>query len=115
MTDIGEALKAAALKAGMHDLDGLKLADVSKVTLGAYGSVIGADEVVAELKAAKPFLFVKKMKDMTPAEQDAWWKDHKKKFRDGAPPPKPLDMSKMAREMSPAEQDAFLKECARRE
>lgn len=50
-------LKAAALKAGMVDLDGLKLADLSKVKLGENGEVEGADALMEELKKAKPYLF----------------------------------------------------------
>lgn len=50
-------MKAAALKAGMVDLDGLKLADLSKVKLNADGEVEGADELMTELKKAKPYLF----------------------------------------------------------
>lgn len=79
-------LKAAALKAGMVDLDGLKLADLSKVTLDDKGEVQGADALMEELKKSKPYLFGaassstgknpppadppanKKAKDMTPEE-----------------------------------------------
>jgi hypothetical protein len=50
-------LKASALKAGMVDLDGLKLADLSKVKLNDAGDVEGADELMAEMKKAKPYLF----------------------------------------------------------
>lgn len=50
-------LKAAALKAGMVDVDGLKLADLTKVKLNADGEVEGADELMADLKKTKPFLF----------------------------------------------------------
>jgi hypothetical protein len=50
-------LKAVATKAGMIDLDGLKLADLSKVKLAESGEVEGADEVMAALKEAKPYLF----------------------------------------------------------
>jgi hypothetical protein len=50
-------LKAAALKAGMVDLDGLKLADLSKVKLNDAGEVEGADELMAGLKESKPYLF----------------------------------------------------------
>lgn len=51
-------LKAEAVKAGMVDLDGLKLADLSKVKLNAEtGDVEGATELMAELKKAKPYLF----------------------------------------------------------
>ncbi|MDB5966474.1 MAG: hypothetical protein JWQ72_2974, partial [Polaromonas sp.] len=49
-------LKTSALKAGMVDLDGLKLADLTKVKLNAAGEVEGADELMVELKKAKPYL-----------------------------------------------------------
>jgi ribosomal protein L24 len=50
-------MKAAALKAGMVDLDGLKLADLSKVKLLEDGSLEGADDLMKALKEAKPYLF----------------------------------------------------------
>ena len=50
-------LKAEAIKAGMVDLDGLKLADLSKVKLNDAGEVEGADALMTELKKAKPYLF----------------------------------------------------------
>ena len=50
-------LKAEALKAGMVDLDGLKLADLSKVKLNDAGEVEGADALMTELKKSKPYLF----------------------------------------------------------
>jgi hypothetical protein len=50
-------MKAAALKAGMVDLDGLKLADLSKVKLLEDGTIEGADELMAAMKEAKPYLF----------------------------------------------------------
>jgi hypothetical protein len=50
-------LKAAAVKAGMIDLDGLKLADLTKVTLSEAGEVVGADELMALMKKSKPYLF----------------------------------------------------------
>lgn len=50
-------MKAAALKAGMVDLDGLKLADLTKVKLNDAGEVEGADDLMKELKEAKPYLF----------------------------------------------------------
>ena len=94
-------LKVAAQKAGMIDLDGLKLADVSKVTLEDDGvTVKGADELMVALKESKPYLFgtpnkgtsntnpppppgdtqPKKAKDMTPDERAAYLQEHKKKF-----------------------------------
>ena len=88
-------LKASALKAGMVDLDGLKLADLSTVKLNEAGEVEGADELMKALKEAKPYLFAttqstsntskappkkddskpKTAKDMTPEE----WKAEKRK------------------------------------
>ncbi len=50
-------LRAAAVKAGMVDVDGLKLADLSKVKLNDQGEVEGAEELMAALKKAKPYLF----------------------------------------------------------
>ena len=51
-------LKAEAVKAGMVDIDGLKLADLSKVKLNeTTGEVEGAEALMAELKKSKPYLF----------------------------------------------------------
>lgn len=50
-------LKAEAIKAGMIDLDGLKLADLSKVSLNDKGEVVGAEEMLKDLKELKPYLF----------------------------------------------------------
>jgi hypothetical protein len=88
-------LKTVALKAGMIDLDGLKLADLSVVKINDKGEVVGADALITKLKEAKPYLFGaatsttntntptpppntgegKKAKDMTPAERDAKLKE----------------------------------------
>lgn len=59
-------LKTAALKAGMVDLDGLKLADLSSVTLNEQGEVEGADALMEALKKAKPFLFANSQNSSTP-------------------------------------------------
>ena len=50
-------LKASAIKAGMVDLDGLKLADLSTVKLNDAGEVEGAETLMEEMKKAKPYLF----------------------------------------------------------
>ncbi len=50
-------LKAAALNAGMVDLDGLKLADMSTVKLNDAGEVEGADALMETMKKLKPYLF----------------------------------------------------------
>jgi len=79
-------LKAAAIKAGIVDLDGLRLADVSGVKLTDSGDVEGAEALIEKLKETKPYLFAavsstttakppsqdppkaKSAKDMTPDE-----------------------------------------------
>ena len=50
-------LKTVALKAGMVDLDGLKLADLSTVKLTDAGEVEGAEALMTLLKEKKPYLF----------------------------------------------------------
>lgn len=50
-------LKAAAIAAGMVDLDALKLADLTKVKLAEDGSVEGAEALMTEMKSSKPYLF----------------------------------------------------------
>lgn len=80
-------LKAHAIGAGMIDLDGLKLADLSKVTLSEEGDVSGAEELMAALKEAKPYLF----------------KEFQSTSSTSATPPKKPDTPKLARDMSDAE------------
>lgn len=50
-------LKAEAVKAGMIDLDGLKLLDPSSVKLNSEGEIEGAGAIMAKLKRDKPWLF----------------------------------------------------------
>jgi hypothetical protein len=50
-------LKAAAIKAGITDLDGLKLADTSKLKLNDTGEIEGLDDFMKSFKEAKPYLF----------------------------------------------------------
>jgi hypothetical protein len=82
-------LKTEALRAGMVDLDGLKLLDTSTVTVGERGEVTGAATVMERFRRAKPWLFggasstttampppsqpprAKKATDMTPEEYRA--------------------------------------------
>jgi len=80
-------LKAAALKAGMVDLDGLKLADLSTVKLNdETGEVEGADALMDAMKKAKPYLFG------APGTSNP------------NPPPKPTDpKAKLAKDMTPEE------------
>lgn len=79
-------LKAAAIKAGMVDTDGLKLADLSTVKLNDAGEVEGAEALMDALKKAKPYLF-------GPTGSS-----------NPATPPKPTDPKpKSARDMTPEE------------
>ena len=84
-------LRTVAIKAGMTDLDGLKMADLSSVKLNEAGEVEGADALMTALKESKPYLFgksptgtsntdlppnptppgAKPLKEMTKAEYDA--------------------------------------------
>ena len=50
-------LKAEAVRAGMVDLDGLKLLDLARVHLNADGDVDGAQDLIANFRRAKPWLF----------------------------------------------------------
>jgi hypothetical protein len=50
-------LKAHAVKAGIVDLDGLKLLDMTNVKLTDDGEVEGADALIAQLRTSKPWLF----------------------------------------------------------
>ncbi len=50
-------LKAEALRAGMVDLDGLKLLNTADIRLTESGEVIDAAVLLAKLKRAKPWLF----------------------------------------------------------
>ncbi len=50
-------LKAEALRAGMIDLDGLRLIDLSAARLDKDDNVIGGQTIMAELRRNKPWLF----------------------------------------------------------
>jgi len=50
-------LKAEAVRAGMIDLDGLKLVDASTIKLNAQGDVEGAAALMTHMRRAKPWLF----------------------------------------------------------
>jgi hypothetical protein len=87
-------LKAVAIKEGMVDLDGLKLADLSKITLDDKGEVVGAEDLMKALKESKPYLFkeaTSTSSTSTPPKKD---------------PPKPFD----ARTATPEERAAKAKE-----
>jgi hypothetical protein len=83
-------MKAEALKAGIVDLDFLKLMDTSEIKIGADGEVVIPDKYFEKLKASKPHWFgaaastssthkaptekngePKNARDMTPAERSS--------------------------------------------
>ncbi len=107
---IAQRLKLAAQKAGMHDLDGLKLADLSRVRLEDDGvTVKGADELVASFKDSKPYLFAKHVRDMSDTEKAAKLAELKRE-----PRPVPVETTKRASEMSEVERQQYLAEHRRR-
>ena len=87
-------LKAHAIKAGILDLDGLALADLAAVKLDDKGEVQGADEAIAALRKAKPYLFT-----TTTASGG--------KGGDGQPPNGGKPTQKRATDMPPEEYVAF--------
>jgi hypothetical protein len=50
-------LKAEAVRAGMVDLDGLKLLDTSTLAIGDRGEVVGAAALMDRFRRTKPWLF----------------------------------------------------------
>ena len=50
-------LRTEAVRAGMIDLDGLKLVDASNVKLGPDDKLIGSRELMEGLRRTKPWLF----------------------------------------------------------
>ena len=79
-------LKAEAVRAGMIDLDGLKLLDTSTVTVGNHGDVNGAATVMERFRRAKPWLFAGASSTTT-----------------AVPPPSQPPRAKRATDMTPEE------------
>ena len=64
---IDQALQVAAMKEGIIDIDGIKLADRSKITIDESHDVTGAEEAIKDLMTRKPYLFdPDKKKDFIP-------------------------------------------------
>jgi hypothetical protein len=51
------SLQTEAVRAGMIDLDGLKLANLSDAKLGSDDKVVGGRQIIDELRRNKPWLF----------------------------------------------------------
>ena len=60
-------MRAEALRSGMIDPDGLKLADLSSVKLDSDDKLVGASDVIEALKRAKPWLFGASTSSSSPA------------------------------------------------
>lgn len=54
---IDQALQVAAMKKGIIDIEGIKLANRSMVTIDETHNVTGADEAIKDLLERKPYLF----------------------------------------------------------
>lgn len=54
---IAAELRAEAVRAGMIDMDGLKLVDTAGLTLDESGAVPGAAALMVRLRHSKPWLF----------------------------------------------------------
>ena len=52
-------LQAEAARAGMIDLDGIKMLDISRVTISEDGEVQGATALMEKVRKEKPWLFGK--------------------------------------------------------
>lgn len=87
-------IKAHAIKAGIVDVDGLALADLSKITINDKGEVVGAEDAIEALRKAKPYLFTK-----TTASSG--------RAGEGQPPKDQEHKAKRATEMSADEYRAF--------
>jgi hypothetical protein len=64
---INAELKAAAMEAGLIDMDAFKMADTSKVKITDSGDVIGIKELIGDLKKEKAYLF----KDITTSNKNS--------------------------------------------
>lgn len=64
---INAELKAAAMEAGLVDMDAFKMVDVSKVKITDKGEVVGVKELIDDLKKEKAYLF----KDITTSNKNS--------------------------------------------
>jgi hypothetical protein len=54
---VAASLRAEAVKAGMIDLDGLKLIDTSSIVLDFDDTIVGGRKLMEDLRRDKPWLF----------------------------------------------------------
>jgi hypothetical protein len=79
-------LKAEAVRAGMIDIDGLKLLDTSALTVGETGEILGTAILIDRFRRQKPWLFGAASTTTT-----------------AVPPPQQSPRAKQATEMTPEE------------
>jgi hypothetical protein len=82
-------LKAEAVRAGMIDLDGLRLIDLPALKLNERGEVEGAAALMQDLRKSKPWLFAAALQSSSSNPSN--------------PPPATPPKQKMATEMTDAE------------
>jgi hypothetical protein len=90
-------LKAEAVRAGMVDLDGLKLADLGQLHIGEDGEVEGAAALMSRMRRSKPWLFAAASSSSA-----------------AAPPPSSPPRQKLATEMTDDEWRAARQDLLRR-
>lgn len=54
---VASEIRTEAIRAGIVDLDGLRLLDLDKMHIGDDSSIQGAAQIIDRLKARKPWLF----------------------------------------------------------
>jgi predicted RNase H-like nuclease (RuvC/YqgF family) len=64
---INAELKAAAMEAGLVDMDAFRMVDVSKIKITDKGEVVGVKELITDLKKDKSYLF----KDINTSNKNA--------------------------------------------
>ena len=95
-------LKTQAIRSGIVDLDGLRLADLDALSFNEAGEVQGAEEAIAALRERKPYLFASE-KDPTAAGTTAQLQRPPLPAR-----PSIIDARSLSREAWQAERDRLL-------
>jgi hypothetical protein len=65
------SLRTEAIRAGMVDLDGLKLLDVSAIRLDGDDKIVGGRKIMEDLRRNKPWLFAGRSSSNTSAAPES--------------------------------------------